>query len=280
MTDQINWQRVREQAETWIREAGKMIKDTINSPINVETKSSPDDLVTNKDREVEQFLIKKIRDQYPDHHIVSEEGFGDEVKALSGVLWLLDPIDGTMNFVHQHRHFAISIGIYENGVGRVGLIYDVMADDLYHAVKGQGAFLNEHRMPKLNEGALETAVFGINATWINTNRRIDPEIMRPVVRKTRGTRSYGSAAIEIAYVASGLMDAYFTMRLKPWDYGAGLVLLEEVGGIVSHADGSPLELLAGGSVLVGKPGVHREIVEMIQEGLKSGKFLNEGPLKS
>jgi myo-inositol-1(or 4)-monophosphatase len=279
MTDPINWLSVRNQVEKWMREAGSMLKEAIKSPINVETKSSPDDLVTDKDRDVEQFLIGKIRKHFPDHHIISEEGFGDHVSAESGVLWLVDPIDGTMNFVHQHRHFAISIGIYENGIGQVGLIYDVMADDLYHVVKGNGAFLNEHRIPMLEEGYLDKAVFGINATWVNENRRIDPEIMRPIVRKTRGTRSYGSAAIEIAYVTCGLLDAYFTMRLSPWDYGAGLVLLNEVGGVATHVDGKPLDLLAGGSVLVGKPGVHREIVQLIQEGLKNGKYLNEGPLK-
>lgn len=279
MPDQLDWKQVRDRAENWVREAGAMLREAIKSPINVETKSSPDDLVTDKDRQIEQFLIGKIRDHYPDHQIVSEEGFGDRVSKESGVLWLLDPIDGTMNFVHQHRHFAISVGIYKDGIGEVGLIYDVMADDLYHVIKGQGAYLNDHHMPPLNEGQLNKAIFGINATWVNQNRRIDPDIMRPIVRKTRGTRSYGSAAIEIAYVACGLMDAYFTMRLNPWDYGAGLVLLNEVGGVVTHADGRPLDLLGGGSVLVGKPGVHREIVELIQEGLKNGKFLNEGPLK-
>jgi len=275
MGENINWQEVYQLAESWIREAGRIIKETIESPIHVETKSSPDDLVTDKDREIERFLTEKIREQFPDHHIVSEEGYGDRVNALSGVLWLIDPIDGTMNFVHQKRNFAVSIGVYENGVGRVGLILDVMTGDLYHVVKGQGAFFNEHRLPQLHAGELEKAVFGINATWINANRRVDPEILRPIVRKTRGTRSYGSAALEMAYVACGWLDAYFTMRLSPWDYGAGLILIEEVGGVFSHADGRPLDLLKGGSVLVGKPGVHKAIVVMIQAGLANGKYFRE-----
>ncbi len=107
----------------------------------IETKSNAADLVTNMDREIEQFLIGKIKETFPHHHILGEEGYGDEVTSSDGVVWLIDPIDGTMNFVHQKRNFAISIGIYENGIGKIGLIYDPVHDELYHALKGAGAFL-------------------------------------------------------------------------------------------------------------------------------------------
>jgi myo-inositol-1(or 4)-monophosphatase len=267
------WHKIHEDAEKWIREAGALLKKAIAGPLDVQTKASPDDLVTNMDKEIERFFIERIRATYPGHRIVSEEGYGDEVNADEGVIWLLDPIDGTMNFVHQKRHFAVSVGVYENGVGRVGLIYDVMADDLYHVVRGDGAYYNETRLEPLDEGRLDTAVLSINGTWLNRNRRIDPEIVRTIARRARGTRSYGSAAIELAYVAAGRLDAYLTMRLAPWDYGAGLILIEEVGGVISHVDGRPLNLLKGGSLLVGKKGVHREISQVIRQAIADGLYV-------
>lgn len=277
MTGTESWQAIHDQAEIWIREAGKLLKQALRGPLDIQTKSSPDDLVTNMDKKIEQFFVENIHQYFPDHHIVSEEGFGDDLKAEDGVIWLIDPIDGTMNFIHQKRHFSISIGVYENGIGRVALIYDVIADDLYHCVKGHGAYINDTRLEELGTGTLDSAIVSVNATWLAKNRRIDPEIVRPIVRQCRGTRSYGSAAIELAYVAGGALDVYITMRLSPWDYGAGLILVEEVGGIVTRMDGSPIDLLKQNSLLVGRKGVHEEIIKQIREGIASGKFIEQLP---
>ncbi|MBM7645675.1 myo-inositol-1(or 4)-monophosphatase [Scopulibacillus daqui] len=275
MGEQHYWLQVHEKAKQWIQEAAQLLKESLKEQIDVEFKSSYDDLVTNMDRKIEQYLIERIHEHYPDHRIVSEEGFGDEVSSLDGIIWLLDPIDGTMNFVHQQRHFAISIGVYENGVGRVGLIKDVMADDLYHCIKGEGAYINDKRLPQLENKKLNESIIAINATWVNDNKRIDPEIMRPIARKSRGTRSYGSAAIELAYIAAGTLDAYFTMRLSPWDYGAGLILIEEVGGKATRVDGAPIDLLKQNSLLVANPGIHQEITQHIKAEIAEGKFIEK-----
>ena len=101
-----------------------------------------------------------------------------------------------MNFVHQKRHFAISIGIFEDGKGKIGLIYDVMQDELYHAFSGKGAYLNNTPLAPL-KASIEEAIIAINATWVTENRRIDPSILAPLVKRVRGTRSYGSAALEL-----------------------------------------------------------------------------------
>ena len=276
--ENINWKELHDQTANWIREAGQRLRESLNQTIDVQFKSSHDDLVTNMDKQTEKFFIEKVHKHYPGHQIVSEEGFGDEVNSEQGVLWLIDPIDGTMNFVHQKRHFAISIGVYHNGVGKVAVIYDVMAYELFHAVSGEGAFLNDRKLDRLKPVKLEESILGTNSTWINKNRRIDPEIMRPIALKSRGTRSYGSAAIELAYVAAGLLDIYFTMRLSPWDYGAGLILLEEVGGTVTRVNGESVDLLNQNSIMAGNPSVHEAINEHIQEALKNGSYLDDGPL--
>ncbi|MDF1506738.1 inositol monophosphatase family protein [Robertmurraya sp. DFI.2.37] len=257
----MNNNEIFASASSWIKEAGERIKKSFKSTLNIETKSNANDLVTNIDKETERFFITKIKERYPDHKVLGEEGNGDTLKELSGVVWIIDPIDGTMNFVHQQRNFAISIGIYENGVGKIGLIYDVVHDELYHAIKGEGAYVNDMRLNTLGEVTVSQAIIGINATWVTPNRRIDPVILGAVVKDARGTRSYGSAAIEIAQVAAGRLDAYMTLRLSPWDFAGGLVLIEEVGGVASTLKGEPIQLLDENSIFISKPGLHEEILK-------------------
>lgn len=248
-------------ATNWIIEAGERIKQSFQSTLNIETKSNPNDLVTNIDKETERFFISKINETFPTHRVLGEEGIGDPLTDLNGIVWIIDPIDGTLNFVHQQRNFAISIGIYVDGVGKIGLIYDVVHEELYHAVKGKGAFLNDTRLEKLQKVGVSEAIIGLNATWVTENRRIDPSILGPLVRDVRGTRSYGSAAIEMAHVATGRLDAYITLRLSPWDFAAGLIIINEVGGICSTLKGEPIQLLKQNTIFISKPGLHEMILK-------------------
>jgi myo-inositol-1(or 4)-monophosphatase len=263
----MNWESIAAFAKQWVMEAGQTIRTSFEMKLDIQTKSNANDLVTNMDREVEQFFIKKVREKFPDHKILGEEGFGDDLKSLEGIVWLLDPIDGTMNFVHQQRDFAISVGIFEDGAGKVGLIYDVVRDELYYAIKGKGAYLNENKLAALKEVDVQKAIIGINPTWLMQNRRIDHNLLIPLAREARGLRSYGSAALEMAFVAAGRMDAYIALRLSPWDFGGGSVLVEEVGGIVTNLKGKKLDYLSKDTLLVAKPGFHEKILK---------NYLNEG----
>jgi myo-inositol-1(or 4)-monophosphatase len=256
-----NWKDIDQKAKQWIKEAGERIRNSFETTLSIQYKSNPNDLVTNMDKDIEQFLIGKIQETYPDHRILGEEGYGDEVTSLDGVVWIIDPIDGTMNFVHQQRNFAISIGIYGDGIGYIGLIYDVVHNELYHAFKGEGAYMNELPLPKLDKVKIEEAVISINPVWVTENKRIDHNLIAPIVKKVRGARSYGSAALECAYVASGRLDAYLTMRLAPWDFAAGLVLIEEVGGTSSTLNGERLDLLTKSSFFVGEKNLHAYILK-------------------
>jgi myo-inositol-1(or 4)-monophosphatase len=186
-----NWKDIDQKAKQWVKEAGEKIRNSFESTLSIQYKSNPNDLVTNMDKEIEQFLIGKIQETYPEHRILGEEGYGDEVTSLEGVLWIIDPIDGTMNFVHQQRNFAISVGIYGDGIGYIGLIYDVVHNELYHAFKGEGAFMNDLPLPRLDKVRIEEAIVSVNATWLLENPRIDHNLMTPIVKKARGTRSMG-----------------------------------------------------------------------------------------
>lgn len=256
----MEWENINTYAKQWTKEAGEKIRSSFSTTLNISSKSNPNDLVTNMDRDIEKFFIERIREKFPNHRILGEEGFGDELEHLQGIVWLIDPIDGTLNFIHQQRNFAISVGIYENGIGMIGLIYDVVHDELYCAMKGKGAFINDQPIPVLKEVGVKEAIIGINASWVTENKRIDFQKVVPLVRDARGTRSYGSAALELVYVATGRIDAYISMRLAPWDFAAGIIIVEELGGIASNILGEKLNLLEKSSVFVAKPGLHDEVL--------------------
>ncbi|WML31943.1 inositol monophosphatase family protein [Neobacillus sp. OS1-32] len=265
----MNWEEVYTSAKQWVIEAGEIIRASFKRTLTIRTKSNPNDLVTDIDQQIEQFFISKIRERYPEHKIMGEEGFADRIEQLDGIVWLIDPIDGTMNFIHQQRNFAISIGIYEHGIGKVGIIYDVVHDELYHAVRGNGAYLNDQPLQPLKERAVKESIIALNATWVMENHRINHQLLIPLVRDARGTRSYGSAALELVYVATGRVDAYLSMRLSPWDVAAGAVLVEELGGVVTNLKGEKLDFVSRNSLFAAKPGLHQVILEKY---LKKGNW--------
>ncbi|WP_200915623.1 inositol monophosphatase family protein [Margalitia shackletonii] len=255
-----NWDQVHTDVIEWIKEAGNKITESFTHTLQIQTKSDRNDLVTNIDKQIEQFFIKKIREKYPEHLILGEEGYGENVHNTEGTIWIIDPIDGTVNFVHQQRNFSISIGIYENGIGKLGYIYDVVHKELYHVIAGSGAYFNGNRLPKLQEPQLSDAIVGINATWLISNKHVPVENLHKLVRDVRSTRSLGSAALEMAYIATGRFDAYIAMRLSPWDFAAGKMLVEELGGSITTVKGEPLNILEGSTVFVSKPGLHQKIL--------------------
>ncbi|QPC46202.1 inositol monophosphatase family protein [Mangrovibacillus cuniculi] len=259
----MDWSMVDQLVQKWLVEARGRILTSLQQRLTIESKSNANDLVTNIDRETEQFFIEKVKDHFPNHRLLGEEGFGDDVQTLEGIVWIVDPIDGTMNFVHQQRNFAISIGIYEEGVGKLGYIYDVMNDELYHAENGKGAFYNGEQLPILQPVELKEAIVGLNTTWVVPNKRVNHERLIPIVKQARGTRSYGSAALEMAYIAVDTLDAYITMRLSPWDFAAGMVILKELGGICTNLEGKPLSLTDSSPVVVARPGLHDELMNII-----------------
>lgn len=247
-------------AKELLREAGTIIRASLNEDISVSSKAHANDLVTNMDYEIEQFFIERVRTNDVQHRVMGEEGFGDSVKTLEGVVWILDPIDGTMNFIHQKRNFAISLGIWIDGVGQFGFIYDVIHDEMYEAERGKGAFLNGKSIKRLQETVLSEAIVGMNASWTIPNKRCEHEGMIQLVRDVRGIRSYGSAALEIAYVATGRIDAYISMRLSPWDIAGGRVIAEEVGAIATNLRGEQLTMLGQETFFVANPAIHEQII--------------------
>src|SRR5699024_6979641 len=139
---------------------------------------------------------------------------------------MIDPSDGAMNFAHQKRHFAVSIATCQDGIGETGSIYDMMEETLYRATKDGGAMINDDPLAMLKDSLkLEGAMLGLNHFWLCENRLVGEKVMQNLVKKVRGTRSYGSAALEFAYVAEGITDGYLTLSLAAWDFAAGIVIV-------------------------------------------------------
>ncbi len=243
-------------AESYVREAADYIREKMQFSYGIDTKEDKNDLVTDVDKNVEDLFKNKIKDNFPGHRLMGEEGSFENIKDLEGTVWILDPIDGTVNFVHMGTNFAISLGIFEDGEPLIGIIYDVMNDELYTSIKGEGAYLNEEKLPELSHRSLDESLVSFNTGWV-----LKDEKLQRIVRKVRGTRSYGAAAIELAYVASGRLDAYISMKLAPWDIAAGYALLQEVGGVATNYKGEELQFLSKDTLFAANPAVYKEIKE-------------------
>lgn len=240
-----------------ISEAGDFIRGRMLEDFRVDAKLNPNDLVTDVDHETEAFIYERILEHWPEHRIIGEEGHGTDVEDTRGVLWIVDPIDGTLNFVHQLQNFAISIGVYIDGKPYAGFILDVMNDNLYHALAGKGAYKNDVRLGRMQDTHLAKSLIALNSNWVI--KEGIGHTFTEVVKDARSTRSYGSAALDFVNTAQGIVSAALFFRLHPWDYAAGMIILAETGGVTTNLLGEEISILKKDSVLAGNPGIHEEL---------------------
>ncbi len=186
------------------------------------------DTVTAADRASERWLVERIRLRFPNHSVVAEEGGGYD--GNSDFTWYVDPLDGTTNFVHGLPRFCVSIGLWARGEGLAGVAYDPTRDDLYAAERGSGAYLNRRRIRVSGETDLSRGLFatGFPSSIRDTNPNL--HYFHQVATCSHGVRRTGSAALDLCSVAQGHFDGFWEIGLKPWDVGAGLVVLSEAGG--------------------------------------------------
>jgi myo-inositol-1(or 4)-monophosphatase len=218
------------------RKAGDIIRrhrmQSAGAPVKVQDKGRYD-YVTEVDTQCEQVIIETIRQAYPDHSILGEESGHQESEQKSNHCWIIDPLDGTSNFVHQIPHFAISIAYQVDGKTQQAVVYEPISEELFTASKGRGAFLNNRRIrvsPRIQlDGALLATGFPFRK-----RRHLPAQIamLGSFFEHIEDIRRTGSAALDLAYVASGRVDAFWEIGLKPWDVAAGALLVREAGGVV------------------------------------------------
>lgn len=224
---------------------------------------TPNNFVTNVDIAVEEAIIQTIRKAHPDHLIISEEQ-GQSGNSNSEYRWVIDPIDGTTNFLKGFPHFAISIAIYKNNKLEAGLVYQPVSDEMFTAARGQGAILNERKIRSSNNlpenAVIATGIPFKHADAMPTTVRAMKNALMifPDIRRT------GSAALDLCYVASGRVDGFFEWGLSEWDIAAGALIAQESGAIVSDTNGT-FSHLSSGNIVAAPPKVYKALIKITKE---------------
>ena len=227
-------------------------------------KKSHADFVSEVDRAAEQTIIQTLLEAYPDHAILAEESGG---QGDSEYLWIIDPLDGTTNFLHGFPQFAVSIALQHKGVMTQAVIYDPVKNELFTATRGRGAFLNDKRIRVTKRVHLADSLIGTGFPYTkfeHMDAYID--IFKDLMQQTSGLRRPGSAALDLAWMAAGRYDAFFETGLKPWDIAAGTLLITEAGGMVSDLQGSDT-FLKTGHICAGNPDIHPQVLKVIAQHL-------------
>jgi myo-inositol-1(or 4)-monophosphatase len=219
--------------------AGAIIRDAMGRRRTVEYKSAVDP-VTDVDHRAQAIVVDGIRAAYPDDTIVAEEDQGQQ--RTDGPCWYVDPLDGTANFVHALPHFAVSIAYFEAGRPEAAAVYDPSKDEMFRAARGHGAFLGDQRLGVSEVGELDRALL-VSGFPYDRREHIDLylEYFREFLCSAQDVRRFGSASLDLCYVAAGRFDGFWEWKLRPWDTAAGWLVVEEAGGRVTDFDGGPYD---------------------------------------
>lgn len=227
----------------------------------VDTKGR-NDFVTEVDRQAENAIILQLRQTFPHHSILAEES-GLQEGRQGEYIWIIDPLDGTTNFIHGFPQFAVSIALQHRGKLEQAVIYDPMRQELFSASRGAGAQLDGRRIRVSKQSRLDGALIGTGFPFREL-QHLDRylETFRAVITRTAGIRRPGAAALDLAYVACGRLDGFWEFGLKPWDMAAGALLIEEAGGIVADINGDG-DFLNSGNILASTPKIFNTLAKLI-----------------
>jgi myo-inositol-1(or 4)-monophosphatase len=246
------------------RRAGEVIVRGMNRLHRLDVRSKgQNDFVTEIDTQAEMEIIEIVRKHYPGHGVLAEES-GQSSDAMDDeFLWIIDPLDGTTNFLHNFPQFAVSIGIQRRGRMEHGVVYDPLRQELFTASRGEGAQLDGKRIRVSPHLGLERALIGTGFPYRNNLAWIDDYLamLKAVTQATAGVRRAGAAALDLAYVAAGRLDGFWELGLSPWDTAAGILLITESGGMVGTLTGAEYKL--NGDILAGTPKVYAPLLELL-----------------
>jgi myo-inositol-1(or 4)-monophosphatase len=227
------------------------------------TTKGPKDFVTEVDRAAEAAIVETLHAAYPEHAVFAEEGTARDRNAGAEHVWIIDPLDGTTNFLHGFPQYCVSIALAHKGVVTQGVIYDPVRNDLFTATRGRGAFLNDRRIRVSRRAHLREALVGTgfpfrDGSYIDSYLRM----MKVMMQQTAGLRRPGAAALDLAYVAAGFYDGFFEIGLNAWDVAAGSLLVLEAGGLIGDLAGEG-NYLHGGEVIAATPKIFAQIVQTL-----------------
>lgn len=218
----------------------------------------PADYVTQVDTNVQKFLSEKLYELAPQIQFLGEE---EGLHAMSSdTFWILDPVDGTTNLIHDYQHSTVSLGLYEKGEIVMGVIYDPFREEVFYAEKGKGSFRNGESIHAAQAGTLGETIVAIGtAPYQKELAHENFQRFERIFMKCQDIRRTGSAAMDLAYVACGRIGGFFEARLQPWDFAAGMLLVEEAGGRITRFDGSAVNPVEPGGILATNGKLHEEL---------------------
>ncbi|GEN96055.1 inositol monophosphatase family protein [Pediococcus ethanolidurans] len=243
----------------WLKEVREDILSELHDPLAVAEKTSRKDLVTNVDKANEKKIIKAIRSFDSQAKILGEEGQGDQVTSMQGHVWIIDPLDGTLNFVKQRDNFAVMIALYIDGKGILGYIMDVMRNRIYGGGPSLGVFTQDNELTKPTNLHLRDGLLGVSGPMLIH----DKYHLQAIDEASSGVRIIGSAGIEFIQVLKGKQNGYIS-HLMPWDFAAGKILAETLNLSVTKVDGTPVDMLSSNDVLVSTKDTQKDILNMIR----------------
>ena len=246
------------------RRAGRSLKRDLGEIENLQVSlKGPANFVTMADRRAEEMLYEDLAKARPGYGFIGEEG-GSRPGDDKTHTWIVDPLDGTTNFLHGIPQFAISIGLQREGTIIAGVIYNPANDELYTAERGKGTFLNDQRLRVAGRRKLNECVIACGLPHIGRgDHELSRAEMTEIQNRVAGLRRFGAASLDMAFVAAGRLDGYWERNLQPWDMAAGQIIVREAGGIVSGMAGDDDPLLTG-HLICGNEFVHAELVKILK----------------
>ena len=220
-------------------------------------------LVTKHDRESQQIIYQLLKENFPHHSILSEEDL--KVENEKELLWVIDPLDGTTNYAHSLPVFSVSIAFLQEGKPQVGVVYAPLLDEMFYAVKGNGAFLNGKRIAVSKEKDLGKSMLGTGFPYdLRESSRNNIDHFSKFLLKSRAIRRMGSAAIDLAYTAAGRFDGFWELKLFPWDIAAAMLMVQEAGGKVTDFAGNPCDPFMR-DIVASNSQIHEQMLQVIQK---------------
>lgn len=224
------------------------------------TSKRTNDFVTEVDKAAEAAIIAILRDAYPEHAILAEES---GASGDSEYQWIIDPLDGTTNFIHGFPQFAVSIALAHKGIMTQAVVFDPTRNELFTASRGRGAFLNDRRLRVSSRTKLQEALLGTGFPY-RVFDHVDPYLamFRDFIRQSAGIRRPGAASLDLAYVAAGRLDGFWEFGLAPWDIAAGTLIITEAGGLVGDLTGEP-HYMKSGNIVGGNPKIFAQMLQAL-----------------
>lgn len=254
----------KEKISKIIKNGGKIIKKGYLKGTTGVSLKGRNDYVTDTDREVEKYVKDELQKLFPEIPLLTEEVLSNST-GKERIFFCLDPLDGTNNFVHQIPVFCISLALLEEGEPILGFVYDPIHDDLFSAEKGKGAYLNGKRITTSRKEDLDGAFLATGFPF-RERGRINEYLngFNKIINSTGGIRRCGAAAIDLCYTASGRFDGFWEFGLKPWDIAAGIVIIEEAGGVVLDISGNKIDLFKGDIIAASTKELARKMLELLK----------------